>query len=123
MSDMDAMKTLVRRAIKLSDWAASEGLCPAGYADTDQEERNPEEFFFAYSTATGDEDWNGLPDRVFARIAALEAENAKLRAALIEASTRMKNARSACESNQVIDKDVHGTLTRGMFEISEALGD
>jgi uncharacterized small protein (DUF1192 family) len=58
-----------------------------------------------------------------ARIAALEAENAKLRAALIEASTRMKNARSAVESNQVIDKDVHGTLTRGMFEIAEALGE
>lgn len=72
MSDMDAMKTLVRRAIKFSDWAAGEGLCPAGYDDTDQEERNPEDFFFAYSTATGDEDWNGLSDRVFARIAALE---------------------------------------------------
>jgi hypothetical protein len=82
MSELDAMKTLIRRAIKFSDWAAGEGLCPAGCDDTDQEERSPEEFFFAYSTATGDEDWNGLSDRVFARIAGLEAENDRLRKAL-----------------------------------------
>jgi len=49
--------------------------------------------------------------------------NIRLRKALVEASTRMKNARGAVESNQVADKDVHGTLTRGMFEIAEALGE
>lgn len=58
-----------------------------------------------------------------ARITALEAENAKLRMALAQASYRMRNARGAVESNQVADKDVHGTLTRGMFEIAEALGE
>lgn len=62
-------------------------------------------------------------DRLNKRISELEAETDRFRKALIEASTRMKNARSACESNQVIDKDVHGTLTRGMFEIAEALGE
>ena len=92
----------------------------------------------------GDEIWTrrmafGMANLFNTRIAALETENADLRsgsylasvveerdryrAALIEASTRMKNARGACESNQVADKDVQGTLTRGMFEIAEALGE
>ena len=74
MSDLNAMKTLIRRAIKFSDWAAGEGISPAGYGEKDHEERNPDEFLLAYSVATGDEDWNGLSDRIFNRISELKEE-------------------------------------------------
>lgn len=45
----------------------------------------------------------------------------RLRAALSVAWMRMRNARGAVESNQVIDKDVRGTLTRGIEEIDAVL--
>lgn len=41
--------------------------------------------------------------------------------ALEQAKKRMRNCRGAVESNQVIDKDVHGSLTNGMADIDSAL--
>lgn len=41
--------------------------------------------------------------------------------ALEQAKKRMRNCRGAIESNQVIDKDVHGSLTNGMADIDAAL--
>jgi hypothetical protein len=46
---------------------------------------------------------------------------ADLVAALTDAKRRMRNCRGAIESNQVVDKDVHGGLTRGMEAIDAAL--
>lgn len=45
----------------------------------------------------------------------------RLTSALIEARRRFINARSAIETNQVVDKDVHGMMLRGIREIDEAL--
>lgn len=41
--------------------------------------------------------------------------------ALEAAKKRMRNCRGAIESNQVEDKDVHGSLGRGMRDIDAAL--
>lgn len=41
--------------------------------------------------------------------------------ALEAAKKRMRNCRGAIESNQVVDKDVHGSLTRGMADIDAVL--
>lgn len=78
MSDIGAIKTLIRRAIKFADWAAGEGICPAGHGEAEEGERNPEEFLFSYSTETGDEDWDTLADRIASRIDKIEAENSDL---------------------------------------------
>lgn len=56
---------------------------------------------------------------VQADTAALSSE--KLVDALKEARKRMRNCRGAIESNQVVDKDVHGSLTSGMTEIDAVL--
>jgi hypothetical protein len=46
---------------------------------------------------------------------------AELVKALEQAKKRMRNCRGAIESNQVIDKDVHGLLTNGMADIDAAI--
>lgn len=51
----------------------------------------------------------------------LQRENEELRAALVAAKTRMRNCRGAIESDQVIDKDVHGSLQNGIRDIEAAL--
>ena len=38
-----------------------------------------------------------------------------------QARKRMRNCRGAIESDQVVDKDVHGSLTRGMADIDAVL--
>lgn len=52
---------------------------------------------------------------------AAEAEVKRYRVALIAAKTRMRNCRGAIESDQVIDKDVHGSLQNGIRDIETAL--
>lgn len=59
-------RLLIKRCIAFADWAAGEGICPVGYNDPEAEDRNPDEFLFAYSQATGDEDWSSLADRLSA---------------------------------------------------------
>lgn len=54
--------------------------------------------------------------------AALQDRVRRLEEALTAARKRMRNCRGAIESNQVVDKDVHGSLTRGMADIDAALG-
>lgn len=54
-------------------------------------------------------------------IAAKDAEISKLREALTAVRGSIKNARGAVESNQVVDKDVHGTLSRAIRMIDAAL--
>ncbi len=56
-----------------------------------------------------------------ARAEAAEAEVKRYREALIAAKTRMRNCRGAIESDQVVDKDVHGSLQNGIRDIQEAL--
>ncbi|QHJ81418.1 MAG: hypothetical protein [Bacteriophage sp.] len=60
-------------------------------------------------------------DALFRRAEAAEAEVKRYRVALIAAKTRMRNCRGAIESNQVVDKDVHGSLQNGIRDIQEAL--
>jgi DNA-binding XRE family transcriptional regulator len=48
---------------------------------------------------------------------------ASIRDALWAIRQSVKNARGAIESNQVVDKDVHGTLTRVIAQIDAALDD
>ncbi|WP_312619145.1 hypothetical protein [Agrobacterium pusense] len=55
------------------------------------------------------------------RAEAAEAEVKRYRVALIAAKTRMRNCRGAIESDQVVDKDVHGSLGNGIRDIQEAL--
>jgi uncharacterized iron-regulated protein len=54
-------------------------------------------------------------------IQAQDRRIAELEAALGQAKKRMRNCRGAIESNQVVDKDVHGSLTNGMADIDAAL--
>jgi hypothetical protein len=54
-------------------------------------------------------------------LAAKDAEIERLRKAMTAARASIRNARGAVESNQVSDKDVHGTLTRAMQQIDAAL--
>jgi hypothetical protein len=49
------------------------------------------------------------------------SENIHLREALSSVRQSVKNARGAIESNQVVDKDVHGTLTRVIAAIDAVL--
>ena len=56
-----------------------------------------------------------------ARAEAAEAEVKRYREALIAAKTRMRNCRGAIESDQVVDKDMHGSLQNGIRDIQEAL--
>ena len=46
----------------------------------------------------------------------------RLKTALEQAKKRMKNCRKAIASNQVVDKDVSGSLARGIAEIDYSLG-
>lgn len=56
---MDARENLIVEALRFAVWAAGEGIAP-------QDVTGPEDFLFDYSTATGDEDWDTLPDRLLA---------------------------------------------------------
>ena len=56
-----------------------------------------------------------------ARAEAAEAEVKRYRVALIAAKARMRNCRGAIESDQVVDKDVHGSLGNGIRDIQKAL--
>lgn len=51
------------------------------------------------------------------------AELSRLREALKDVRGSIKNARGAVESNQVADKDVHGTLCRAISKIDAALNE
>lgn len=58
---------------------------------------------------------------LLARAEAAESEVKRYSVALIAAKTRMRNCRGAIESNQLVDKDVHGSLQNGIRDIQEAL--
>lgn len=55
------------------------------------------------------------------RAISAEEKLAEALKALEAAKNRMRNSRGAIESDQVVDKDVHGSLTRGMSDIDAAL--
>lgn len=57
----------------------------------------------------------------FLKAQAAESRCEELVKALEQAKKRMRNCRGAIESNQVVDKDVHGSLTNGMADIDAAL--
>ena len=71
MTKLTAERALIRNAIRFANWAAGEGLCPAD----DQGVPAPEDFLFAYSTATGDEEWDTLADRIADRLALSQEKN------------------------------------------------
>lgn len=58
--DAEAERRLVHSALKFAVWAAGEGIAPA----EGEPARAPEDFLMEYAEATGDEDWDGLPDRI-----------------------------------------------------------
>lgn len=60
-------------------------------------------------------------DHLRHRAEAAEDEVKHYRVALIAAKTRMRNCRGAIESDQVVDKDVHGSLGNGIRDIQDAL--
>lgn len=62
-----------------------------------------------------------LEDLLVKQSNSLSAENARLREALTDTRSCIKNARGAVESNQVHDKDVHGTLSRAVTITEAAL--
>lgn len=55
---MDAREKLIVDALRFAVWAAGEGISPV---DGPVE---PETFLFDYASATGDEDYDTLPDRI-----------------------------------------------------------
>ncbi len=62
----------------------------------EQQARNPEEFLFAYSTATGDEEWATLADRISS---AFEAHKALIAAKDAEQSQAVENERLRFEGD------------------------
>jgi hypothetical protein len=52
---------------------------------------------------------------------AIAVTDENIRESLLDIRKSVKNARGAIESNQVVDKDVHGTLTRVLSKIDAAL--
>jgi hypothetical protein len=52
---------------------------------------------------------------------AIAVSDENIRESLLDIRTSVKNASGAIESNQVVDKDVHGTLTRVLSKIDAAL--
>ena len=62
----DAARKLIKESVRFAVWAAGEGICPARRQPAD----DPEEFLFAYATASGDEDYDTLADRIEAALAA-----------------------------------------------------
>jgi hypothetical protein len=74
----------------------------------------------AYSQAPKDE-WVKNEETLRQAAKKLGADNARLRSVLSVAWVRLRNARGAVESNQVVDKDVLGTLSRAITEIDAAL--
>ncbi|WP_035198517.1 hypothetical protein [Agrobacterium tumefaciens] len=65
--------------------------------------------------------WEYAFNKQHTRAEAAEAKVKRYREALIAAKTRMRNCRGAIESDQVFDKDVHGSLQNGIRDIQEAL--
>lgn len=77
--NIEAMATLIRRAIKFADFAAGEGICPAGWGEDDSKDRNPDEFLLDYWKAANDTDFDNTADKVAGTLEALHAENERLR--------------------------------------------
>jgi hypothetical protein len=64
-SELAAIEALIFESVRFAFWAAGEGICPVDGEDA----RAPEDFFMAYTEATGDVDWDTLADRVRKAIA------------------------------------------------------
>lgn len=69
MSEIDIQ--LIHDALRFFVWGAGEGLSPPREDNTPE----PETTLFEYTVVTGDEDWEGVPDRI---VAALRANKATL---------------------------------------------
>jgi len=78
----DEMVDLIREAVRFAVQAAGEGFCAA------------ESFLFDYSTASGDEDWETLADRLPVALSAALAGPTReaMRAALEAAAARMQRS-------------------------------
>jgi hypothetical protein len=132
-----------RYRIELADrgtlLALTDANSRAEAAETEVKRLTQERYDLAYAI-TGGEDAPGLLDTVptpqlveiarnthrshsadIDRAEAAEAEVKRYRVALIAAKTRMRNCRGAIESDQVVDKDVHGSLGNGIRDIQDAL--
>jgi hypothetical protein len=91
--DIDAVVLLIKRSIAFADWAAGEGICPGEYKDPRRAEKNPDEFLYAYSLETQDEDWVTLGDRVAAAFKSLDDENGKLKCEINQSAWERDNAK------------------------------
>lgn len=75
----DPRAQLIFDALRFAEWAAGEGLSPV-----DPGVKGPEDFLMDYSTATGDEDWETLAERIRADAAGLQAQNERMHEALTD---------------------------------------
>jgi hypothetical protein len=55
---------LIREALRFFVWGAGQGLSPASGELAEE----PEETLFQYSIKTGDEDWDGIPEKIMNRL-------------------------------------------------------
>lgn len=78
-ANIEAMATLIRRAIKFADFAAGEGICAAEWNEEDPKGRDPEEFLMDYWNAANDTDFDNTADKVAGTLETLHAENERLR--------------------------------------------
>ena len=63
---------LIHRALKFTDWAAGEGVCPLNEDGSVGD--SPEDILFDFTNRTEDDDWPGIPERVSALLSALIAQ-------------------------------------------------
>lgn len=87
--NISAMAILIKRSIAFADWAAGEGISPSLTGEGATEDLDPENFLYAYSQATGDEDWLSLASRISKAFEDLKAENAELREQLFRTAEKL----------------------------------
>lgn len=87
--------------------------------ERDEGERETSAFYIAQMVRR--DSMKAVRDKVRPLLKEAEAERDALRKALTDVRGSIKNARGAVESNQVVDKDVHGTLSRAIRMIDAAL--
>ena len=70
------LEELVFQSVRFADWAAGEGICPLASEGVEE----PADFLFAYSRASGDEEWETMADRISSYVSDLESRLEKAEA-------------------------------------------
>lgn len=104
--DIDAVALLVKRSIAFANWAAGEGICPGSYSDPRKSEKNPDEFLYAYSLETHDDDFPTLAARIAAAFKSFDDENGNLKCQINQYAWERDNARR--ERDEAINASIRG---------------